>query len=367
MNKKIAVLGLLLLSFCMAQAHEKGNENRQWFYGIQGHITHITAHHPDLKPFSGGLSPALELNVGFRTLGLHKWEHHYNFPSMGIGYYRSQPGQRQVLGKVNSAFLFLEFNTRERKNYETFFKYSLGLAHFSNPHHPDTNPENQAIATPFNVHFNANYTFAYRLSPQIKLASGVSFTHFSNGAYKKPNKGLNILDVNLGIRHFPGEPRQRHATPEFGKSMQQWPSYRLHAMYSVGKMQKVIEPDQYMAHCLTVEFARQSHYTNRWGVGLNVFYDDFLKAQAREEFEANSFKNYLHGAVHILHDVVFHRLWATFQLGYYAFYYVEPYKPIFQRVGLRYQFDNGIMAGVSLKTHYTRADVVEWGVGYRIL
>ncbi|TVQ16656.1 MAG: acyloxyacyl hydrolase [Bacteroidetes bacterium] len=364
--KQIVSLGILLALSLSKGTAGNSNDNLQFFGGFQSHSGGIHAHHAQMRDYTKGLSPAFEIHAGFQTLGKHKWEHLYNFPAMGIGYFRGYPGKREILGTVNSGFLFMEFTTRERAAFSTRIKYSLGLAHFSQFHHPETNPDNQAIGTPFNVHFNANYSFLWRLSPHNHFTTGISFTHFSNGAYKKPNKGINIFDFNLGIRHYPGEQKPRHETPQFGPGINPLPVYNLNVMYAMGKMQKTIEPSQYNARSLSMNLSRQSDFTNRRGLGIDVFYDEYIKAEAKETRQAEAFKEYIHGAVHLSHDIVFRNLSAIFNLGYYVFYYVEPYKPIFQRIGLRYEFSSGLMAGLSLKTHYAKADMVEWGLGYRI-
>ena len=42
----------------------------------------------------------------------------------------------------------------------------------------------------------------------------------------------------------------------------------------------------------------------------------------------------------------------------------QPDGPIYNRVGMRYQFNNGITANLVLKSHWAKADYVEYGIGY---
>jgi signal transduction histidine kinase len=39
---------------------------------------------------------------------------------------------------------------------------------------------------------------------------------------------------------------------------------------------------------------------------------------------------------------------------------------IYHRVGMRYQFNNGLLVNLTLKTHWAKADYVEYGVGYTL-
>ena len=48
-------------------------------------------------------------------------------------------------------------------------------------------------------------------------------------------------------------------------------------------------------------------------------------------------------------------------------YVRDKYKPndkLYHRVGMRYVFDNGINLNLALKSHWARADYVEYGIGY---
>ena len=39
---------------------------------------------------------------------------------------------------------------------------------------------------------------------------------------------------------------------------------------------------------------------------------------------------------------------------------------LYHRVGMRYQFDNGLLLNMVLKTHWAKADYVEYGIGYTL-
>jgi hypothetical protein len=54
----------------------------------------------------------------------------------------------------------------------------------------------------------------------------------------------------------------------------------------------------------------------------------------------------------------------VFGMGAYIKDKYQPEDPVYHRVGMRYYFKNGLNAQLQLKTHWARADYVEWGVGY---
>jgi hypothetical protein len=51
-------------------------------------------------------------------------------------------------------------------------------------------------------------------------------------------------------------------------------------------------------------------------------------------------------------------------MGAYVKDRYQPDGPLYHRIGMRYQFSNGITANLVLKSHWAKADYVEWGIGY---
>ena len=53
-------------------------------------------------------------------------------------------------------------------------------------------------------------------------------------------------------------------------------------------------------------------------------------------------------------------------MGAYIRDYYKPEDPVYHRIGMRYQFTNGLVANFTLKTHFGRADYLELGLGYTL-
>ena len=51
-------------------------------------------------------------------------------------------------------------------------------------------------------------------------------------------------------------------------------------------------------------------------------------------------------------------------MGAYVRDKYKPNDPLYHRVGMRYVFDNGLNLNLVLKSHWARADYVEYGIGY---
>jgi len=56
-------------------------------------------------------------------------------------------------------------------------------------------------------------------------------------------------------------------------------------------------------------------------------------------------------------------------LGFYLKHHKEndELKSYYERIGIRYRFNNKIFAGITIKAHKDVADIFEWTVGYTFL
>ncbi len=352
-----------LMLFLFPQALFSGGNYSHMFVNAQYHYRYIWPHRPELKEHARKPARAIEFQLGWKTSGVQKWHEYYNLPSYGFGFSFTDLGNPEVLGEVRSGFMFMEFVLGQTASLKRNFRVNLGLSHFNTYYDPEENPENHFIGTPWNGHFNMNYLLSFRIAENLFLLPGASFTHFSNGAYRKPNRGINMFDVNLGLRYRFGEDGPAISLAgiyEYEPREEQL----LLVTYSVGLMQRDIGDPTYMARTLTVNPVIQKKNRSRWGLGIDLFYDDHAREQADAADENAGYLDYLRTGGFVSCDIVFNRLSLLINLGTYLYYGYEPINPIYKRIGLRYTTNSGLLAHLGLKAHSGRADYVEWGLGY---
>jgi hypothetical protein len=68
--------------------------------------------------------------------------------------------------------------------------------------------------------------------------------------------------------------------------------------------------------------------------------------------------------IHIGHQLEFSKLTVATQIGYYIYAKDKSDGPIYSRFALRYKLNSKLLLNLALKTHYAKADFIEWGVGY---
>jgi hypothetical protein len=234
-----------------------------------------------------------------------------------------------------------------------------GLGYTSKVFNQETNPKNDAMSTHLNamICLGIKSEFIFRRN---KLTIGIDMTHFSNGAIKVPNLGINLPYLSLGyarqITKREYDSTKLHNTVPFGR----W----LFGVTGIGSVKETYPTGRkkYPVYALST-FAR---WFSRPKVGLETAID-LISKQAILGYKTEVIKNQ----------------WDIFQVGMYLGYLLpldrlhfalgmgvylkDKYRPedlFYHRIGLRYYFPNGMHSQIVLKSHWARADYVEWGIGY---
>lgn len=343
-----------------------GGRHDHVFVSAQYHRQYIWKHFSGMGDEVNNPARSYEINLGRKTSGKLLWHQLYNRPSYGMGFFYCDLNNPSVYGEVRSGFLFMEFPFSERMAAQSKLKVSLGLAYFNRYYHRENNPLNLNIGNSLNIHFNLNYSWFFRISDQLMVAPGLSFTHFSNGAYKKPNRGFNLFDVNLALRFRSADTKP---DSEIVSKVVKEPFKKKHQfflLYSIGFMQRNIGDPTYMARTLSLNHTLQTGPRGRWGLGIDLSYDDHAREVIRGNSENYHFKEYFRVGAYASHDILFDRLSVLLNLGTYLYYGVSPDSMFFSRIGLRYSLGRNLHAQLALKAHKGRADHVQWGLGYSL-
>ena len=362
MQKKSCLLFLIGISVFFKTHAE--SRHQHFFVSGQYHYQYIWKHFADMGEEINNPARAFEINLGWKTSGALLWHQLYNLPSYGFGFSYCDLNSPDIYGEVRSGFMFMEFPFTERQRRQGKLKVSLGLSFFSKYHDPIENPLNKNIGNKVNIHFNLNYSWYYHINSNLLLAPGISFTHFSNGAYKKPNRGFNLFDVNLALRFRSAPGQAKDSSPKhFEEEFLERPQ-RLFFVYSFGFMQREEGDPTYMAHTFSLNHTVQTGFRGRWGIGMDLEHDDHTREVMKERKENPGYKDYVRLTAFASHDILFNRLSLMLNLGTYLHYELKPSTLVFARIGLRYSLGSRLNAQVALKAHGGRADHVNWGLGY---
>lgn len=143
---------------------------------------------------------SFSLKYGFGSKGDTWQDKAYGMPYYGLGFYSGNFLRKKDLGLPFALYLFQgatirRFNPKWSLNYE----WNLGMSFNWKSYDPFDNPNNVALGSSVNVYVAGSMYMKWRMNDALDLNMGLSLTHFSNGAYRLPNKGLNLVAPYLEL------------------------------------------------------------------------------------------------------------------------------------------------------------------------
>lgn len=349
----LLIILLFLSGTVMAQYRlEWGLEYRQKVGFLAAHRG-VMGHLPQSQALAG------ELTWYVNTKGRRSWHELSGFPTYGVTGFYGSVGNNEILGRFAGAYGFIEFPFLALKHYRFLGKMGSGLGYTNKVFDQVTNPKNVAMST----HLNALICIGLKsewIFRRNKFTLGLDMTHFSNGATKVPNLGVNLPYVSFGyarqLTNTDKDTIRMHQTVPF----QKW----LFGVTAIGSVKEVYPTDRkkYPVYAVSA-FAR---WFSRPKVGMEGALDVISKQAIlgyKKEVPKTQWDILQIGA-YVGYLLPLDRLHFALGMGVYVKDKYQPEDFMYHRIGLRYYFPSGMHAQVILKSHWARADYVEWGVGY---
>jgi len=330
---------------------------------VKFHNGFILPHHRSISYMRKSDIEAVEINFGLISNSKKRWAKLYNQPEIGLAFYHSNLGNDEVWGNVSSLFPYINFHLFNSGRLHIINHLGLGLAYNDKIYHPTENFKNILISSKINAFFSLSLEAELSIHPRWQLIAGMGLKHISNGASKNPNKGINLLVGNVGIKYaLSDRPHIIYQKKEKYK--------KLDNEYSIAwnhgrKQAKENDEHRYYISNICTNYAIGINAKQRIGFGIDLFYDESVNRGTWDLDPQTSFKDQFSQGVHISHDLVISDFTFILQIGAYTFYKTEPKLPIYTRLGLRYNLGKRFFTNFNLKAHAGKADNIEWGLGFR--
>lgn len=323
-------------------------------FGFLGAHSIEMAHIPTHHVFGGDLS------IIFQTKGNKYWHKHYNYPRIGLSYITHTSSNNAVLGHVNGLVGQIEFPFTPSVKHQISAKIGIGLAYFGRIFDQLENPMNMAIGSHVNAMINLGINYKFHFGQRSYLLLGTDLIHVSNGATILPNLGLNFPFVHLGfgykIKDHPVEIKDTF--PVF--QTHQWKSTIL-AIISTKQVYPTNGPNYLI---IGLNYNLQHLFNQHAGVelGLDLFYKGSTMDYKPEL--AKSHLSIIQSGVSLAYVLPLDKLSFTVGMGVYTHDRYKPETPFYHRVGMRYQLMKHLKLNLTLKSHWGKADYIEYGIGY---
>ncbi|GAA4377840.1 hypothetical protein GCM10023186_13430 [Hymenobacter koreensis] len=308
-----------------------------------------------------------ELNLQRQLNGSQPWHAWHRYPKVGLAlvYYDYH---NRALGQSCAASAYINKTIWRTERQQLNFRLGSGFAIFPNRFDLETNHKNTFVSSRLNATIQGRAEYDVALSPKVGLLMALAFNHYSNGATAKPNLGINMPTLMLGLNYH----QRRVFTPlpvdaatdvpaDLGKNF--WNITTALAF----KQRNESDTRLYTVNSVTVLAGRRMNRKSNLLVGLDGFYDRSLLAEQRDTVSGGrAFQDVKKAGVMVGHELLFGRFAFITHLGVYLY---NPYKSnnfYYERIGMKYHFTERLFGSMDLKVHRGSADALEWKVGVKL-
>ena len=358
---------LLLIIRCPVKA-QLGRKN----YEIEArmHYGYLYFQHDKYHSALGRYSmhaPAYEFSLHRNTYGEHRWEVLHNYPSIGLTIYYSGFRNDSIsaeLGRVFAFYPYINFPITPNERSQLTFKLGVGVSYLTNKFDPKENYHNYAIGSHVNAAVNLSFEYRQRIFNRLHWVTSIGLTHFSNGATRTPNMGINIFSAATGFSWYLAKPkdlidfklRPKNYLFEFdGKR-----HFVTDVQYTLGikdLSQQYGTHQYFFIHNIAANLMLQLTERDRLGVGIEFVNDNSAKVTHPEWRNEIGFL--------VSYEMLLDRVSFMFNVG------LRNNEPLpakaflfYQKVALRYYFDDNLFATLAFTTYDIKADFIGIGIGY---
>lgn len=335
--------------------------------GVKGFTGFIVPHKPTLAPLYRDVPTGFKLTYDVQTTGTKEWQQLYNYPKTGGSFIYLDYGSPD-LGKTYALIPHYSFPfTKNKASAAQFlFRIGLGLGYNSVIYDPVVNNKNTVLSTRLSLGATLDLVYTQSISSRVKAEASVSFLHFSNGAMKLPNSGINVLHGNLGLIY-----QLQRAKPEYLhhdlKEIER--PLGITASLSTGIHEAVtIGAGSYPFLVTSLILDKRISRKSRFGAGVDFFFSESLRREVQfdNRLDDNEGIDSKRMGVTLSYELLISKFSFLYQLGVYIYDPYGIFKPYYLRWALRHYFTPRIFSSIGVKSHAAKAEAVEFSFGYKI-
>ena len=335
---------------------------------------------------------------GTQSTGRKEWQRLHNYPQYGIGVSFFDLGNTLIdslLGKPASLYFFFGAPIARFGDFRLNTDLELGISHDFKPYDAVDNEFQYLIGASNNLHFNLSFQLYWEVSQRMDVGLGLGLWHFSNGRSFTPQRGINLVGLNLNTAYhfnpiknftkFDDPDYQPPIRPEFIRA-EKSPfkgHHELTVMEAVGTVQSEpgefknefgeldttgAEGPRYMTNSLTVEYTYQFARKIKAVGGFDMFYDGSLEQNYTVPPQDVTTQQKIFYGYHIGIHYLIERFAFVANYGRYIYKPFDQRGKYFFRAGGRIGLTDNLDVHVCLKTRNGGiADWIEWGLAYKII
>lgn len=323
-------------------------------------ISHLITEHPE----------GIFVSAQEKTFGNEEWESRMNYPDFGVTFHY-QNNKNETLGDLYGLFAHYNFYFLKR-NLQ--LRIGQGVAYNTNPYDKEENYRNSA----FGSHFMPASFFMLNFQKEniwegLGLRGGLFLIHHSNGTIKTPNTSANTVGANLGVTYTFDPNKERTYHPRLNRDSAYTEPIRYNLAFRSGVHEShIIGSGQHPFYVISAYADKRFTRSSSFQVGLDVFLSMMLKHEI--EMMAISFPekgvdadtDYKRLGLFVGYELFLNRLSFEAQFGAYVYDDYKSHTALYQHLGLKYYFYRNFFLGTGLKTHFSKAEAMDFSLGVRL-
>ena len=396
-------------------------------HAIGGYILPLTKTTKSIapNPTLGG-----EIAIEFPSWGAYPWQQYWGKPTLGVGFVGLDLGDNKILGQAFATYPYLLVHLTRSSDFELNWKFGAGLSFFNKTYNrvykefnPETVPDwsyygstcNNLIGSIINVYLTTSINLNFPLTEHFAMHAELGYMHMSNGSVLQPNGGINIIYASVGASYKIGD-ECNHCKHTKEKNFPPLPyKWSINITGSGGYRELYyLDNKGYGIGSLHIGVTYNICNWYALGGGLDAFYDGVFNQQGgtrlegltteqrQEQLKHTRFGRYIilnedlsnkfRVGISINNEFKIGRITAILDWGIYlydpirlAYYTDDTYKYKYEkrpllykyniekedgwnyfRLGVRCRVWDNIYLQTTVKTHLSKAEMIEWGIGYQI-
>lgn len=306
------------------------------------------------------------LKTLWQNPGYTHWQKVYRSPYYGFGLSVGDFYNSNEVGYPVSCYGILGIPIKRWKKLEAFTEFQFGVA--GNWKHYDSisNPMNIVIGGGLTVHLDVGLKLIYSLNRHFDLGAGLSFIHFSNGGFERPNRGFNIYAPNLELKYrFAGKPNYKIVD----RAVKTQKTHALLLMLGYGDYQLVeheLDTNYFAFGGISLIYLNQLSNAFKMGSGVDVNYWWGLNAHSDGTYAGYSYDNITVGLI-AQPEFVINKLTLVGGVGIYALHKnYGNFNKLYQRLGVRFDVYRNYSVGINIRAiNFMLAEVLEFNFACR--
>ena len=363
----ILLLGMLLLGGVAQSVAQINSKN----YEIEARVHYGYMYFQNDESHSAlgrycGHTPSFEFSLHRNTYGQHRWEVLHNYPAIGLTFYYSGLNGSPYcdeLGQVFALYPFINFPINRSESSKITFKLGVGLSYLTKKYEPTENFHNYAIGSHVNAAINLSFEYRQRFTDRLFWVNSFGLTHFSNGATRTPNMGINIFSLASGFSWYLRDPKDRldkRLRPKNYLFEFDGKKYLVSDIqYTLGfkdMSQQYATHDYFFIHDIAGNVMFQISERDRLGVGLEFVNDK------SGDITHPGWTNEI--GMLLSYEMMLDRVSFMFNVGLRNNEALPANAFLFyQKLGLRYYISDNYFACLSFTTYDIKADFLSIGIG----